>query len=318
MKKRDSFRGTSIDVSFANSFKNSRFYKDIYAKHKDEIIVGVRDSSINLYYNCDSIALIRAKSPNKCSIDSFYTNKEKSVLTDDELVCYFKTIKENSNKRMKFEKQAQQRLFIDNNNNSESEWFCIDLEYTKSLQGKKKAEDWRFDIIAINKVPPFRVALIELKYGVGALGGKSGIRTHVEDFYSFFKNHKFEILKPEIVSIIHKLHLLGVNVPEVLRNITIEDVASEPEFYFITLNNNPTNNSGNTPKQTMSGYLFSDKRWKCNRLSSLIKKEGDYFKIIEYNKAFRPVFLFSKATLPNIQIRDILDRKYYEVETVNP
>ena len=37
---------------------------------------------------------------------------------------------------------------------------------------------------------------------------------------------------------------------------------------------------------------------------------------IENDKSFKPVFLFSKATLPDLQIRDILDRKYYEVETV--
>lgn len=317
MKDRDSFRGTSIDETFANSFKNSRFYKDIYTKHKDEIIIGVRDGFINLYYNCDNIALIKAANPGRCNIDSYYTNGEKSILTDDELVHYFGTIKENSNKRMKYEKQAQQRLFMDNNNNPESEWFCIDVEYTKSLQGKRRAEDWRFDIIAISKAAPFRVALIELKYGAGALGGESGIRTHVKDFYFFFKNHKFDILKPELVSIIHKLHLLGVDVPVSLRNITIKDIAAEPEFYFIMLNNNPEKNSENTPKQTMSGYLFCDNRWGCRRLSRLLKTEGDFFGLTEHNTSFKPVFLFSKATLPNIQIYDILNRKYYDVETVN-
>ncbi|MBR4389912.1 MAG: hypothetical protein IKT00_12115 [Prevotella sp.] len=317
MKNRDSFRGTSIDNAFADSFKKSLFYNNIYVNHKNEIIIGVRDSFINLYYNCDSIAKIEVKNPNKCIIDKYYTNGEKNKLTDNEFVSLYDTIIENSNKRKKNEKQAQQRLFMDNNNNSESKWFCIDVEYTKSLQGKRKAEDWRFDIIAISKDSPFHVALIELKYGASALKEPSGIRTHVKDFYSFFKNKKFETLKPEIITIIHKLHILGVDVPESLRNVSIENFASEPEFYFITLNDNPDGNSNNTPKQTMSGYLFSDKRWKCNRLSSLIKKEGDYFDMIEHNSTFRPVFLFSKATLPDIQIKDILDRTYYDVEIVN-
>lgn len=316
MKDRNSFRGTSIDEDFAEAFKDSKFYTDIFDNHRNEIIIGVRDSSINLYYNCDSIASIGVGNPKQCKIDNYYTDREKEYLTEDEIVHYYDRIKANSDRRNKFEKQAQERLFIDNNNNIASEWYCIDVEYTKSLKGKECAEDWRFDIIAISKEKPFRVALIELKYGFTAIGGTSGIRTHVKDFYSFFKDNSFEILKPEIVSIIKKLDLLGVKVPLSLKEIKEEDIAPVPEFYFIVLNNNPKENSHNTPKKTTSGYLFNDKRWGCNRVSSLIKKEGDYFDLIEYCKSFRPVFLFSGATLPNLQIENILDKKYYDIEVV--
>lgn len=319
MKDRDSFRGTSIDKTFASSFKKSLFYKDIYKKHRDEVIIGVRDGYINLYFNCSSIALIEVDNPTKCSIDSYYTNKEKKRLSDDEYLLYFETIKENSNKRGKLEKQAQQKLFMDNNNNPSSDWFCVDVEYTKSLKGKEKPEDWRFDIIAISKFPPFRVALIELKYGSGAMKEPSGIRTHVKDFYSFYKNNKFEILKPEIISVINGLSCVGVDVPTSLKDISYEDIAQEPEFYFITLNNNPDPehpSSDNTPKKTMSGYLFGDKRWGCKRVSSLIKKKGDYFDIIEHSKTFKPVFLFSNSRLPDLQIQDILDKENYDVEII--
>jgi hypothetical protein len=316
MKERDSFRGTSIDETFAESFKKTRFYRDIYYENKNDIIIGVRDSFINLYYNCDSIALIDVDKPGQCKIDSYYTNGEKKVLDENQYVSYFDIIKENSNKRNKQEKQAQQRLFIDNNNNPSSNWFCIDVEYTKSLQGKEHAEDWRFDIIAISKESPFRVALIELKYGSGALKEPSGIRTHVKDFYSFYKDNKFEILIKEIVTIINKLSLLGVDIPNCLKSVSCEDIAPEPEFYFITLNNNSIPPSENTPKKTMSGYLFNDKRWGAKRISSLVKDKGDYYDLIENSKTFKPVFLFSKATLPNLQIDDILDPKYYDVEII--
>ena len=151
MKDRDSFRGTSIDENFADSFKQSKFYKDIYSKHNDEVIIGIRDGFINLYYNCDSIAKIEVGNPAIAKIDSYYIDGMKSCLNEDEIVGYYDTIKKNSDRRNKQEKQAQQRLFIDNNNNLSSEWFCIDVEYTKSLQGKENAEGWRFDIIAITK-----------------------------------------------------------------------------------------------------------------------------------------------------------------------
>ena len=316
MKNRDSFRGTSINKKFANLFKQSKFYTEIYTKHKNEVIIGVRDGFINLYYNCDSIAKIDVNNPKVCKIDSYYTNKEKNILTEDEMVYYYDTIKKNSNKRNKQEKQAQQRLFMDNNNNPSSEWFCLDVEYTKSLQGEEHAEDWRFDIIAISKIKPFRIALIELKYGSGALKEPSGIRTHVKDFYSFFKNKSFVVLKPEIVSIVKKLSLLGVDVGD-LDNIQDEDINSEPEFYFITLNNNAIPPSENTPKKTMSGYLFDDKRWGCKRVSKMVENEGDYFNLIENDKSFKPVFLFSDATLPELHIDDILDRRYYDEEIIN-
>lgn len=317
MKNRDSFRGTSIDETFANLFKKSKFYTDIYTKHKDEIIIGVRDGSVNLYYNCDSIASIKVGNPQQCKIDKFYTNGEKNSLTEDEIVSYYKTIIENSNNRKKLEKQSQQRLFIDNNKNKNSKWFCIDVEYTKSLKGERKAEDWRFDIIAISKEKPFRVALIELKYGFAAIGGNSGIRKHVEDFHKFYKDKKFEILKPELVSIIEKLGMVGVDVPSSLKGIKAEYIATEPEFYFVVLNNNPSGGrSKNTPKQTTSGYLFKDNRWGCNKISRSVKEKGDYYALIENDKSFKPVFLFSKATLPDLQIQDILDRKYYEIEIV--
>ena len=185
------------------------------------------------------------------------------------------------------------------------------------MKGERRAEDWRFDIIAISKVKPFRVALIELKYGFAAIGGTSGIRKHVEDFHKFYKDKKFEILKPELVSIIEKLGMLGVDVPSSLKGIKKEDIAKEPEFYFVVLNNNPSGGrSMNTPKQTTSGYLFYDKRWGCKKISKSVKENGDYYALIENDKSFKPVFLFSKATLPDLQIRDIVDRKYYEVEPV--
>ena len=319
MKDRDSFRGTRIDKKFGDSFKKSCFYKDIYRKHKNEVVIGVRDSYINIYYNCDSIAKIEVNNPNKCVIDSYYTNGGEDTLSDNKMVQCYETIKEKSDSRKKYEKQAQQKLFMDNNNNPSSDWFCIDVEYTKSLKGKEKPEDWRFDIIAISKFPPFRVALIELKYGSGAMKEPSGIRTHVKDFYSFYKNNKFEILKPEIISIINGLSHVGVNVPSSLNDISCEDITQEPEFYFITLNNSPAPehpSSDNTPKKTMSGYLFRDKRWGCKRVSSLIKEEGDYFDITEHCKSFKPVFLFSNSRLPDLQIQDILDKENYDVEII--
>ena len=312
MKDRDSFRGTAIDEAFCEDFKSTKFYTEIYQKHKNEIIIGIRDGYINLYYNCDSIAKIKVDKPSIAELKSYYTDEKADILSDKDYVSFYDIIKKNSDRRNKKEKQAQERLFIDNNNNPSSGWFCIDVEFTKSLRGKDTAEDWRFDIIAISKVAPFRVALIELKYDKEAIKGKSGVRTHVRDFYTFHKENRYENLKDEIVSIVKSLQRIGVDVPYSFAGISTNKFAIYPEFYFIMINNN-AKAGASTPEQTMSGYLFKDKRWNCKRISKHVIEEGDYFTLTENDKDFKPIFLFSSATLPNINIQDILDFDNYNI-----
>ncbi len=317
----DSFRGNLLTEDFAKKFRESKYYTDIYLPNKDKIIIGIRDGYINLYYNCDSLAKINIEhNPRmKATINEYYLGK--SSVNANELAKDFTIAMNNSDKRHKEEKQAQSALYINNNQNLDSNWFCIDVEYTKSFAAKNGMEGWRFDLIAVSKQLPIKVALIELKYGNKAIGGKSGIRTHVEDFYNFTQPNEdgrkpYDILLPEICSIIQGLKLLGVNVPKQIAEAKIGDFAEAPQFYFITLNNNPIKDGASTPKQTMSGYLFEDNRWMCNRVSNLIKKQGDYFDLIHHDESFQPIFLFGKQTLPNIGIRDILDESYYDKEIV--
>lgn len=311
MKDRDSFRGTAIDKAFCEAFKRTKFYTEIYQKHKDEIIIGIRDRYINLYYNCDSIAKIYVDKPSIAKLKSYYTDEKARILSDKDYVSFYDIIKKNSDRGNKKEKQAQERLFIDNNSNPSSGWFCIDVEFTKSLRGKNTAEDWRFDIIAISKTAPYRVALIELKYGKEAIKEKSGVRTHVRDFYTFHKENRYENLKDEIVSIVKSLQRIGVDVPYSFAGISTNKFAIYPEFYFITIDNNIAGAS--TPEQTMSGYLFKDKRWNCKKISKSVIEGGDYFTLTENDKDFKPIFLFSSATLPNIRIQDILDFDNYNI-----
>lgn len=320
-EKHDSFRGNLIADAFAKKFIGSKYYTDIYLPNKDKIIIGIRDGYINLYYNCDSLAKINVENnPNMlASINKYYLGK--SSVNADELAKDFAIAMRNSDQRHKEEKQAQATLYLDNNQNSDSNWFCIDVEYTKSFAAKNGMEGWRFDIIAVSKQLPIKVALIELKYGNKAIGGTSGIRTHVTDFYNFTQMNEdgkrpYDILLPEICSIIKGLKLLGVAVPPQIAEAKIKDFAAVPQFYFITLNNNPIKSGASTPKQTMSGYLFRDERWKCNRVSNLVKKEGDYFDIINHDKSFLPTFLFGEQTLPKLGIRDILDESYYDKEII--
>lgn len=320
-ERRDSFRGDHICEVFYENFKKSIFYTDLYKKHKDELIIGVRDGYINIYYNCDSIAKIENSQNGAdyiaAEVASYYLtgespNNKYIKLSGQELLDNYDVIKSNSNKRGNMEKQAQERLFIDNNLNALSDWFCIDVEYTKSFAVKMSMENWRFDIIAISKKPPFRVALIELKYGSSAIGGKSGITKHIHDYYQFHKNNSFEVLIPELISIIRSLIKLGVDVPMSLHRIEIDDFMVSPEYFFITLNNNKEAGRDTLPMETMAGYLFTETNgdWKAYKYSKNADKYGFYATVGE-DKSFKPIFLFSDATLPTLRIYDILNDSNY-------
>lgn len=314
-----------ISKEFSDSFKKSELYK-LYKEHKDELFIGVRNNYLNLYYNCDSIAKVIYKKRDKkivCEIDKYYlsgkhcksNDKEKRCKTQPDQICeQYDKIKKHSNNKPTPEKKAQSKLVLLNNGNKASNWFCIDIEYIKQFNNrdeKEKADfNCRFDIIALSKKKPHKVALIELKYGNGAIGGGSGIYKHVEDFIKFCDNGIFENhLKNEIIEIIKSQIELGIAVPFELPSE--KDVLS-PDFYFITLDNNAGKENGSTPKQTMAGYLFEEPRWGCKRLSSKDSVECKFGDITKKENKFHATFLFSKATLKNIEITDIIDGSYDE------
>lgn len=313
-----------IDKDFAEAFKKSELYK-LYENHKDELFIGVRNDYLNLYYNCDSIAKIEYKKLDKklgCEIDKFYLDgkhyngKEKRYKVEPNQICeQYEKIKANSDNKATAEKKAQSKLVLLNNNNQNSKWFCIDVEYVKAFENqteKDKAEfNGRFDIIALSKEKPHRIALIELKYGSGSIGGNSGIYKHIDDFGKFCQKGFFEEhLKQEIIDIVKSQIELGIEVPFELSKLN--SLFSQPEFYFITLDNN-SNDGKSTPKQTMAGYLFKEKRWDCKKLSTKNCVENDFGDVTKKGNDFYATFLFSTETLEKgITINDIIDEKLYQ------
>ena len=314
-----------ITKEFAEAFKQSKLY-ELYNEHKDELFIGVRNNYLNLYYNCDSIAKIKYKKRDKkidCEIDKYYIDgkhynskdKEKRYkIEQKEIFKQYEVIKMHSNYKATPEKKAQSKLVLLNNENSDSNWFCIDVEYVIAFNNKaeKNKADFngRFDIIALSKMKPHKVALIELKYGSGAIGGTSGIYKHVEDFSKFCDKGYFEgQLKQEIIEIVKSQKELGISVPV---ELPIEFDVLTPEFYFITLNNNAEKENASTPMQTMAGYLFNDKRWGCKKLTTKNSVEKMFGDITKKDNNFFATFLFSKATLENIGITDIIDGDYDE------
>ena len=200
MKK--SIRG----ISFVDKFKESCLYKELYLQHRNELFIAIRNEYLNIYYNNISIAKVSYTQGNmiRCEINEYYftgisNSPMLTLCSEDEIKekiigCY-DTIKANSDKKSNEEKKSQSALFIMNNRNVESEWYCTDVEWRRPADAEHLDFNARFDIIAITKKSPYRIAIIELKYGRKAVGGDSGIRKHIEDFYLFGKYNYFEIFK---------------------------------------------------------------------------------------------------------------------------
>jgi hypothetical protein len=311
-----------ISEKFAEAFRESPLFR-LYCEHRDELFIGVRNGYLNVYYKCSSIAKVEYASGEagiKCWINSSYLGdnlagggKGKMVRIEPyEIYSRYEDFKRRVTTRASDEKKAQSELVLLNNTNKDSNWFCVDVEYVKQYEPMVDdiAYNARFDIIAISKARPHRVALIELKYGKVALGGKSGVVKHVGDFKMFKDKGFFEgHLRREIIDIIESQIALGIGVPFELPS---EGDLLVPEFFFITLNNNAEVENGSTPKQTMSGYLFNDKRWDCKKISTKDRAETLYGDVTNKDNAFTATFLFSEQKNGQITIDNIIDGKYNE------
>jgi hypothetical protein len=315
MKSKKITRG--ISKEFAEAFNRSKL-QDLYQSNSKELLIGVRNNYLNLYYNCDSIAKVKYKQGKiTCEIDKYYIDGEhykgsdkRKIIDPDYIYDNYQVLKVNSCKKATLEKKSQSELVQLNNNNNVSKWHCFDVEWVKAFENEQQKKDakfnGRFDIIAISKERPHKVALIELKYGSGAIGGKSGIYKHIEDFNKYQFSNYFD--KQEVCDIIESQEMLGINIPQELKNIHPNDIVGF-EFYVITLNNNAE--KGSTPRQTMSGYLFNDKRWNCKKVAS--KTVQSYFgDITDKTNIIHVNFLFSSQTMDNLTINDILEHNDYD------
>ena len=319
------FRG--INKEFAGRIKESQLYQ-LYMKHHDELIFGIRNGYVNLYYNCASIAKISQRERNglRIEISSYYMGKSPSKMIEvnaEDIVKNYSTIKKMENKKSTFEKKSQERLFTLNNSNTESKWYCIDVEWAKQYINKQaKDEDGfnaRFDIVAIEKAVPHHVAIIELKYGFKAIGKASGIKEHAEDFTQFLKKGYFKTFKTEVISIIRSLKAINVEVPKELSDIKETDISDEPLFYFIVLDNNPKKEGAVTPKQSIGSYMFNKEnpkysKWRCIEPSEYnMQDKSEVGDITDKSNFLHATFLFSKQKYESLQISDIINDPEYEI-----
>lgn len=307
-----------ISREFVDAFNKSDL-KRLYDENKRELFLGIRNGYINLYYKGASISKVQLRkgaTDLACSVSSKYIDSEvekNSYTTLSPAYIYndYKIIKDNIAKLPKNtdEKIAQQQLVNNNNSNPDSNWYCIDIEYSKQRNNSKEQPYGRFDIIALSKTYPHSVALIELKYGGGTIGGKSGIVGHAKDFACFNRNNIYDNhLKSEIVDIVQSLKMIDGSIP---LDITGEkDLADQPSIYFIILNN-----QNDDVKRKVRRYLYDNEPKASSKTVESLKIKGvtDHLGDIAdpLNEQLYAQFLFSDVTLNNNIIEDIIESDLY-------
>ena len=322
-----------LDEKHLMQLKNSCWFK-FYKQHQDELFLGIRNNYVNIYYKGMNIAKIEG-SFNKATISSRYIYKnfkgksEYQTISFDEFKEKYKSVikqevEKHIEKNQLWEKSTQQSLILKNNQNKNSNWICIDMEYSKQRKNNNSNNGKSFgrvDIIAVNK-KNFEVALIELKVGKNAIGGNSGLLKHARDWnHDYIENDLFNqdidggsnCLKKEIVRIINNKIKLENDFP--IKNCSIKDFKNiKPSFYFLICSGN--NLTLNEVKNEVRKYLWLEdkcKNYNIKKVSEKYNVEGDLYDITTKKEGkLYCEFLFIDGQEDNIRISDIIDDENYD------
>lgn len=244
----------------------------LMVKENDTLMLSIREQYINIYYRGGSLLRVSAHSePTEASpdanatyvvdfdqnynndnrplpIDFPYTisNEDESLRLVDAVPILKHAIDRFLTASNKPEREFQQLVARENNYSmisSDTDYFIIDIEISGALA---KA---RYDMLAVRwldntkgksgKVVP---VLLEMKYGIGALGGTSGLNKHLTDAYALKKspdswNAVVSTLQSQI-SQLDQLGLLKFNRGKNNPNMRIDRFAT-PQLVFLLANYNP-------------------------------------------------------------------------------
>jgi hypothetical protein len=199
-----------INAKFISDLKQGELGCVLHkVKTDDTLCLEIRENYINIYYRGGNMFRIKQTGASyKIQFDlnyckhktepSVYYNQLINNSTAEQWVLSIPYIKAEMDlwfhEHPKSEREYQQLILRDNNSSTvagDTDYFIADIEYANSDNGS------RFDILAVKWVStaterknPNRVtlAVMELKYGDGAIGGSAGITKHFDDMETFFSD----------------------------------------------------------------------------------------------------------------------------------
>lgn len=238
-------------------------------KQDHTLMLSIRKDYINIYYRGGNI--LRVKEQRNSSYSAFFDNEyNKSGMPSPSLpdaiesqheartwVDSFQDLKGildfYFSEYSKPEREFQQLVARENNFSTianQSEYFISDIEFADSALGA------RFDILAVRwlvsqrkSTSNCRPALIEMKYGDGALSGNAGVLKHLQDIDALVSiGDKYKALLETMEMQFNQMDELGLlNFNRVANWTKIKlDANDKPEVIFVLANHNPRSSKLNT------------------------------------------------------------------------
>lgn len=242
-------------------------------KADDTLEMELRGESVNIYYRGGSVFKItenknkkeKIRKPFILECSETYCNAggmqldPKPDVTEAvaKLPMYKQGIDWTFSKKHSYEREFQQVIARENNNHGNlsrgTDYYIADIEYVDSVQdvnAEKGKRNFRFDMVALKwlstgaarkdstKVSP---ALIEVKYGDGALKGDAGIPKHLEDFSAFLGDKdKLESFCEDMKAVFKQKCELGLVDGLTEKQWKEIQISTEhPEVIFIFANHDP-------------------------------------------------------------------------------
>lgn len=189
----------------------------------------IRDGKLIIYYQKGVILTLDGKKNNPDILsEGYYKGFPSCEIDVKKPKDYFKWAKEmigNHNKNKK-EFILQQRIAKDNATQS-AKYLVVDMEYQfaqSNVPEKDRIDKTRIDIVAVEQQTG-DIILFELKQGLGALNGKSGVEDHIRKTNLLIADSRFcKALRKDIELIITQKNELGIlkcgkDLPSRLSNI---------------------------------------------------------------------------------------------------
>jgi hypothetical protein len=229
---------------------DDRFMKDLQegelskflelVKSDNTLDLEIRENYINIYYRGGNIDKISRNESGKYIHDfdeNYFKTEEKFEVTIDKFPIMKQAM--NSYLKDKAEREFQQLIVRENNYSKiakSTDYYIADIEYMDSANKARSdivAVKWESDSPIRKKTAGLELALIEVKYGDGALSDESGMLDHLEKA----NNINIYELQNEMRNCFNQKIELGL-IPD-LKKIENFKEQSKIDFIFLLINHDP-------------------------------------------------------------------------------
>lgn len=220
-----------ININLLNSFATgdlNPFLEELKKEENGDFSLESRTGGQAILYHRKSKAIIfKAKGGIELG-DKKYGKLSSLSLIKDNPAKVFEEIRRGISDFLKDTKQraefdTQQNIVRDNKDTS-NQYLVIDMEYTFSRESINKEERTKLmsiDLIGIERSSG-NIVMIEVKTGLGAVEGKSGIEDHVKDFNHYihgknantYRNNLYQ----DVINILSDKITLGIIKDDGIRN----------------------------------------------------------------------------------------------------